>query len=615
LGLSPKDAVSIFSSNCPEFVVYLLGLFSQSLTCVPLYPTLGPGSIEYILGLVQTECLVLSFENLSKLTKVLEGAKEVATILKHVIMIDTIAENRFGNSNHIVTDELRTEYKDKFNIEVIGMSQIIKTGIEKRDEIALNIPTGDVPAFYMFTSGSTGIPKGVILTHNNAASEVSAVKSYVDLKVHVRMFLYLPLQHIFSVIIMCIALLNGGEIYFAQPDIRQITTDLALCKPHILPSVPRVFQRFYSVIWAAVAEMPWYKRWYITRAYNHQIDRIHKGLPIDPTYDEKVFKVFREKLGLTECNIVVLGGSPTPHYIGDFLKCLIQPVRNHQNLDGWVVEGYGGTEGSGGSMITQRGDPTFGSIGSTLGCLQMRLGSVPDLDYDHKDGIGEVLLHGSTICVGYFKNPEEEEKVFVTDEKGRKWLKTGDVGKMNPNKSVCIVDRVKNFKKLANGEFFLPEKLLATYSTSPLVSQIFIFGSPLKSFVVAVVSPGSIPLYKFAKEKGWWTRSEPIAGSLTPEVQDEFRRIGEEYQAELIEWVKPSLSACEGQLFGFEKIKQIHVETNYNDTLGQSWNEANDLLTPTMKLKYGPLTKHYMEQLKELYAKGGEPVVEGEAFY
>jgi long-subunit acyl-CoA synthetase (AMP-forming) len=96
---------------------------------------------------------------------------------------------------------------------------------------------------------------------------------------------------------------------------------------------------------------------------------------------------------------------------------------------------------------------------------------------------------------------------------------------------------------------------------------------------------------------------------------DEFQRIGVDYQNELQDWIRPTLVACEGQLFSFEKIKSFWVETHFNDALGQSWNEANELMTPTLKLKYSPLTKHYIDVLKDMYEKGGEPAKSGEIFY
>jgi len=616
LGLKAGSQVSIFAANCPEWIIYLLGLMSQSITCVPLYPTLGPTSLEYILDLVKTDTLVVSIENIPKILKILEKAPALTSALHRVIIFDNILDGRFGNTAHIVTDQFRTDF-EKFDIKTYAFSEVIKLGSESSN-IPVITPDPGSPAFIMFTSGSTGNPKGAILTHRNLTSCAGCVSDIVTLPENVRMFLYLPLQHIYSVVLMSIAMTQSGNIFFNQPDVKQIASDMVLAKPQILPTVPRIFVKFFQVIFSAVSEMSWVKRFYIMNAYNYQLKQARQGLPLDPSYDANVFAQFREKLGLSECCIVIFGGSPVSNSIFEFTKLLISNVKNPRSGEnGYVVHGFGSTESTAGSCISLYGDPCVGHIGGTIPSLQFRLASVPDLDYHHKDNVGELLFHGNTVFAGYYKNDQENQNVFVTDSKGRKWLRTGDVARINPGShSLSIIDRKKSLVKNSIGEYLIMEKLCGTYGSSPLVSQIFIYGNAFKSFIVSVVSPNHMPLFKYAKEQGWWSiKEEPVPGSLTHDVLDEFQRIGREYQTQLQAWIKPSLTACEGQLFSFEKIKFFWVETHYNDALGQSWNEANELMTPTLKLKYAPLTKHYIEVLKDMYEQGGEPAKSGEPFY
>jgi long-subunit acyl-CoA synthetase (AMP-forming) len=150
--------------------------------------------------------------------------------------------------------------------------------------------------------------------------------------------------------------------------------------------------------------------------------------------------------GLDECKIVVVGGSPTPGHIYEFIKVLL--------FDGWAVSGYGSTESSAGVSITTHGDYTVGSIGSTIPALHWRLASVPDLEYFHSDDKGELLVHGSTTFTGYFKNDEETAKAFVVDSKGRQWYRTGDIARINPNGGLSIIDRKKSLLKLSQGGMF-----------------------------------------------------------------------------------------------------------------------------------------------------------------
>lgn len=609
MGLKPSQNVSIFAANCAEWVIFLLGLYTQAMACVPLYPTLGEGSVEYILDLVQTECLVISTENINKTMRIFEKAPAIAQTLTHVIVFDSILDNRFGNSLHKVPQNFVDEMKTKYNIEVVGLNAVIEAG-SASPTIPMSLPSPDSNAFLMFTSGTSGNPKGVQLTHRNVASCMGCVVRIITLPPAVRMFLYLPLQHVFSVVLLGVALLVGGSIYFSQPDVKQLASDMIACKPNILPTVPRVFVKFFQVIWAAVAQMPFYKRWYITHAYNYQLNQARQGLPLDPSYDQAVFQQFREKLGLTDCTIIVNGGAPCPPFIFEFMKILLKE-------GSWVVSGYGSTESTAGVAVSLPGDPTVGSIGSTIPSLSFRLADVPDLQYYHKDGKGELLLCGTTVSPGYFKNDEENEKAFLIDDKGRRWFRTGDVARINPgNNSLSIIDRKKSLIKLSQGEYIAIEKLTNTYSLCPYVNQIFIYGSPFKSCVVAIVSPVSSELYNKAKSAGWWQIDEvPVPGALTEAVISEFRRIGRNHQTELREWIKPALAACETQLNGFEKIRAIMVDTRYNDALGQSWNEGNDLMTATLKLRYQPLAKRYLKELMRLYESLGEPTLSSDVWW
>lgn len=611
LGLKEADKLAIFCPNRVEWVVALLAASSQSMTIVPLYPTLGPDAVEFILMETESNTMLVSLENLAKMAKTIEKVPALQSSLKHIVVVDCCFDGLFGNVNEKIPEGAAAEWLNKWDIQLHGMSEIIAAGVESAETVPINIPKSrDSLALLLYTSGTTGNPKGVCLTQNNLVSCAGCVSAIVILKPESKVFLYLPLMHVFSVILATIGLSFGSSLVFPQGDIKRLVEDMQASKPTLLPSVPRVFVKFFSTVFQNIDNLPFYKRWYIYSAYNYQLNQLRQGLPLDPSYDNAVFSAIREKLGLSDIEIIVLGGGATPNRIFEFMRVV---------TNAWVVSGYGSTECSGGAAITLQHDYTVGSIGSPIGCLEYRLASVPDLNYNYTDEYpaGELLLSGHTVAKGYYKNPEATAEAFVKDSDGRVWLRTGDIARLNTgNMSISIIDRKKALVKNALGEYLSIEKLVNQYSTSPHVAQVFCYANSFKATVVAVIAPNAMNLYKLAVDNKWWSIDEtPVPGALTPAVNAEFGRISDTYQKELVEWIKPTLPTCEAGLLSFEKIKAFYVDAHFQDVLGQTFSEANGLLTPTMKLKQQMAIKAYVEQLQKLYESIGEPDAPGDSYW
>jgi long-chain acyl-CoA synthetase len=204
---------------------------------------------------------------------------------------------------------------------------------------------------------------------------------------------------------------------------------------------------------------------------------------------------------------------------------------------------------------------------------------------------------------------------LVSDSTGRKWLRTGDVARVNKHiGSISIIDRRKNVLKLSQGEYVSVETCENKYAASPLVSQMWVYGNSYKSMLVAVVVPNILPLYELAVSQGWWKGEKPVVGALSDEVIQEFKNIVNTHREAVESWMKASLATCEGGLLGFEKVKTFHIDVNF-DSLGLVWTDQNELLTPTLKLRRQPLAKHYLETLKNMYQRLGEPALEGEPWW
>jgi long-chain acyl-CoA synthetase len=232
---------------------------------------------------------------------------------------------------------------------------------------------------------------------------------------------------------------------------------------------------------------------------------------------------------------------------------------------------------------------------------------VEEMNYLHTDQPcprGEIWIRGPNIFKGYFKNDKATEETL---EDG--WLKTGDVGRWNPNGTLSIIDRKKNIFKLSQGEYIAAEKIELTYAKSGVVSQIFVYGNSYKSFILAVVVPQTIPVYTFLKGEGKWPAgpedADIKAAVATDAFVQKFNQVCTENAAAVKEFVFNSIKEQNSNLKSFERVRDIHVETRV-DITGAGFTEANECITPTFKLRRPFLLKRYVNELMSLYEANGE---------
>ncbi len=602
LGLKASDNVGIFSINRAEWITASLGFYSQNLRTVSLYATLGPDAVEYIINHAQTSVVFVSKENLPGLKKVIP---KIDQVVKHIVVFDVIYGGRYGNTLDTVQQADVDAFAEK-GIKLLGLQALMDLGNAKT-QVPLNLPKADDLAFIMYTSGTTGVPKGALLTHRNIVSDAGAASELVRLNVGDVYFSYLPLAHIFETVAQCFVWAVGGQVAFTQGDIRHLISDLQECRPMLFCGVPRVFLKFYQNVWATIEKSSCIKKWYVNRAYRHQCARLAAHEPLDPSYDSNVFALMREKMGLSRVRVLVTGAAPCPPYLIEFMKVV---------SNAYFAQGYGLTETSAGCCIVLPDDNRCGHVGPPISSNYVRLADIPDMKYFSTDNPprGEVLVHGPSVFQGYYKDQKNTDDAFVTDAQGRKWLCTGDVGRWNPNGSLSIIDRKKNMIKLAQGEYVAVEKVEDVYNKAPCVSQMWVYGNSYKSVAVGVVVLNAQNVYDFAVQQGFIPASTPapIPGALTEEFIALYEDLCTgEHRAAIKTWAWKQLKDQEGTLLGFEKIKDLHIE-GVIDTLGMGFTEANDCLTPTMKKKRKPLTEKYLPILKEMYIGLGEKPQDGE---
>lgn len=550
---SKNPYIGIFSQNRPEWTMSELACYTYSLVSVPLYDTLGTEAIEYIIDKASITTVVCD------------------VTAKVTLLLDSLSGRKHSVSTIIIMEEVEAELAErgkKNNIEILSLKDVLALGKEKHKPPMPPMP--DDLAVICFTSGTTGNPKGAMLTHKNVVSDCSAFMKIIEKScpiscsdVHIS---YLPLAHMFERVVQGVMLAHGASIGFFQGDIRVLMEDLAALKPTVFPVVPRLLNRMYDRIHSQASSPV--KKWLLDFASRRKEAEMNSGIMRrDSIWDKLIFRKVQANLG-GRVRLMLTGAAPVSGTVLTFLRGA---------LGCQFYEGYGQTECTAGCSITLPGDWTAGHVGAPLPCNYIKLVDVAEMNYLAANGEGEVCVKGPNVFQGYLEDPEKTQEAI--DEDG--WLHTGDIGKWLPNGTLKIVDRKKHIFKLAQGEYIAPEKIENVYIRSDAVAQAFVHGDSLQASLVAIIVPDPEVLPKWAKKRGH-------EGSY-----DELCKNKEVKKAILEDIVK---LGKDGGLKSFEQVKDIALHN-------EMFSVENGLLTPTFKAKRADLKNHFREQIDELYSK------------
>ena len=443
--------------------------------------------------------------------------------------------------------------------------------------MAHRAPGWDDLATICYTSGTTGQPKGVMLTHGNLLSDAGSVV-YLGKKgrifdirpddVHIS---YLPLAHMFERIVMCFVLLNGAQIGFYSGDTAKLLEDIAVLRPTLFISVPRLLNRVFDKVTASVEAKGGISKMLFDMAYSSKKAGLANGHVTHWFWDALVFGAVRARLG-GRVRAIVTGSAPIGTDVMDFLRIAFACE---------VYEGYGQTESSAGSFITETGDLTAGHVGAPLPVNFVKLVDIPDMNYFSTDKPyprGEVCYYGPNITKGYFNNEAKTREDIDADG----WLHSGDVGMWDELGRLRIIDRKKNIFKLAQGEYVAPEKVENVYQKSKYVAQAYVHGDSLKASLVGIFVPDEETLIP-------WCRQNNIAGDKLADV------IANPAVTTMI-LADANASAKASGLKGFELCRRITL-------VATPFSVENDILTPTFKLKRNVAKKVYQAQIDAMYAE------------
>ena len=560
--------VGIYSKNRLEWVLALHGTYSQGLVNVAVYDTVQADHLEHI---VNNSDMTLCFVAQSLVPKLVDLADSLPK-LKTLVVFEEDAEE----------EKERSSYTSPEGWTILTFDELCERGRDSSSSPSSssssgqNGPQSDSLATIMYTSGTTGMPKGVMLTHGNIMAGVTgavlriqpADGSYMN---HENVYMsYLPLAHSFERVAMAAVLLAGGRVGFYSGHVANLVDDLAILKPTIMAGVPRVFDKVYSAVMEKLADQGIIKRALFNAAYAVQKRLVtHHGHGLQ-LLDKLVFDHIKEKLG-GRVQRIITGGAPLSQRTHNFLRtCFCQEL----------YQGYGLTETSGASFISLPQDMNL-SIGSPCVCIEATLAPVEGMPQHagKETNSGELWIRGPSVFQGYWKMEDKTREDLRQDG----WFKTGDIGRWTERGTLEIVDRKKNIFKLSQGEYVAAEHLEDVYSESPFVNQILVTGASDQPYLQAVVSLD--PVYsKHWAEKHLDASGDDLQalcknGEFQAQVEQDLGRLNEEHK-----------------LKSYEKIHSLAL-------FHEEFSADNGLATPTMKLRRKDIEDKFKEQLEEA-AKG-----------
>lgn len=566
--------VTLFSHNTVQWAIADLACTNFAVTNTSLYDTLGPETAEYILELTESPVVVATKDKLQRLVELKEKyTKQLENLIALVLMDPLTAQDLF------LVDSAR-----KNNIVVYDFDQVSQLG--KMAKIPQIDPSPELIYTISFTSGTTSNPKGVVLTHANLVASVAFCLTSVEPMDDLVTYCFLPLAHIFQRMGLAFAFFVGAAVGMPQsPSPLTLLEDVKLLKPHTVALVPRVLNKFEAAIKAQTVnndEKPLLQKLF-SNAINRkmQLMSLHDGAEGRHFLHDRLIGLLRKKMGFQNLISLSTGSAPVSADTVKFLKAA---------LNTGINQGYGLTESFAGVCSSQPYDAIPGSCGPICITTEMRLKDLPEMNYTADDAEGprgELLLRGPQIFKEYYKNSEETAK--AKDSEG--WFHTGDVARLDRETGrIYIIDRAKNFFKLAQGEYITPEKVENAYlSAFPHLAQIYVHGDSYKTHLVGIVGvePEEI--------KGWLQSRVSVSPSQL-ESTDAVLQVLNKKDVKL-RFLREMNEAVGPALHGLERLHNISIGI---DPL----KIEDGVITPTMKIKRPVAAKFFAPTFERLYDEG-----------
>lgn len=546
LGVSPGDRVALLSGNRAEWHIADLAILSIGAVTVPIYPTNSSSQVAFVLA--DSSARVCFVEGGDQIAKVLLHLGELPSLERLVGLVDLPGLDRGGLvlDLHRLRSGGRSRLTDDPEIVALAADRI---GV---DDIATLV----------YTSGTTGPPKGAVLTHGNLDWTANAVESMVGLSPDDRFLSYLPLSHIAERITSHIGqIVSGGETWFAR-SLATVPEDLRACRPTIFFAVPRVWQKFHDAILEQVSDRPKPIRAMIERYVEIGLAAIsagEQGSTLEPRLvrqyrilDRTIGAMMRRSLGLDRARVIVSSAAPIHPDLVRWFHAIGIPI----------AEVWGQTEDCGPATLNPPDAIRIGTVGVPLAGLEVR--TADD---------GELLVRGGSVCTGYFGHPDATASLI--DPEG--WMSTGDLGSLDTEGYVRITGRKKDLIINASGKNISPSEIESRLAMEPLIGQAVVVGDGRK-YLVALLTLDS-------DEAADWAERHGAFADIATLVNDPQLRAD----------VDAAVDRVNRQHAPVEQIKHWRL-------LHEPFSIEGGELTPTMKVKRSVVIDRHAATVDEMYA-------------
>ncbi len=545
LGIEREDKISIVSDNSPKWAITDYAVLSIAAVTVPVYPTLLPHQIKYLLN--DGDVKIIFAENKVQIDKITEIFDDLDELL-YVIAMD----NEQYEQDYIIRwEDLREKGREFIEKESFSLEDRWKS-LSGEDMLTI-----------IYTSGTTGEPKGVMLTHGNMTSNIEGGLDRLDVSPEYRFLSFLPLSHSFERMAgHFLATSAGATIYYAE-SIETVPENMVEVKPNVMTSVPRLYEKMYMRVNEAAQQGSGLKKkifhWAFEVGKEYQQKRrtgkISGGLNFRYNLATKlVFSKLYERVG-GEIKFFVSGGAPLSPDIARFFE----------SAGLYILEGYGLTETTPVIAVNGLDDYKIGTVGKPLFNVEVKIADD-----------GEVLTRGPHVMKGYYKRPEDTKEAIDGDN----WLHTGDIGELDEDGFLKITDRKKNLIVTSGGKNVAPQPIENSLINSPYIEQVMLIGDK-RNFISALVVPAFDAVKSWATEKNLNFDSneelialQEVVDLFESEIDNRTENFARYEQVKQFRLLPKELTIEDGELTPTLKIKRRIVEEEFKDLISDIYKGA-----------------------------------------